>query len=1433
MSSVALFAQSMSADFKSNITQGCSPIVVNFQDLSSGNIKHWKWDFGNGATSTKQNPSTTYFTPGTYTVTLTVFNEDETDSSKTVKSAYITVYEEPTINFTSDKQTGCSPHFIQFTDLSTAPPGTTITSWKWEFGDGETSTEQNPRYNYKEAGSYTVTLTITNDKGCSKLITKPNYINITPGVEPDFTFVDPNVCMAPATYSFINNSKGPGNLSFSWDLGNGNTTTTQNASTTYQVNGTYKVLLFVTSDMGCTDSISRSFEVGKAVTDFIAPSVICPKTTVDFLNNSTPRPIKSQWEFSTGFKDSTRNTATSFPTAGTYTVTLVNFYAACTDTLVKTITVGAGPALDFKASDTFNCQTPFTVSFTNSTNATSYQWDFGDGATSTDANPSHTYTTYGSFDVTLIATGPDGCSDTRKISNYINIIKPVIAIPSLPAKGCIPYTHNFSATVSTLDEVTTYLWNFGDGNSSTQQKPTHTYTQEGTYDVTLTITTKKGCTETYIVAKGVKVGTKPTADFSADPLAVCASVPIQFTNLSPKPTDEWKWIFGDGGIVREENPLYEFSDTGLLDVTFIAYNNGCADTLIRKQYVNIKPPISKFTFKPDCANPFKYTFTDASIGAKTWSWKVGNTPIHSGKTPPPYTFPGFGTYTVTLTTTADECSHTFTQTIVIRDQKPDFTADNTEGCKPFTPTLTAKVLNPAMIQNYSWDFGNGQLINGGASPSQKFTYPEAGDYYVKLITTDIYGCKYEVEKKPFIRVNGPDADFTSTTNSGCKGLTTTFIDSTKTDGINPIVKWEWEFGDGTKETFTAPPFQHTYDSVGDYNVSVTVTDAKGCTSKKTRREFVVISTIKASWTSPKASCPGDNMVFQNQTISDLPYTAVWDFGDGGTSTAIHPRHIFQDTGIYTVKMVARDLFGCEDSLTRPNIIRIAKPKASFDANNFASFCTPFEAKFQNTSYFYESSHWSLGNGTSTQTHPTTYYTATGEYPIKLVVTSPGGCQDSATNTVRVYDPKDGKINYAPLKGCIPLTVNLEAFTKMKATFVWDLGDGNVVEVDSNTYTHEYKDFGNFVPKIILREPSGNCIVPLTGDKVIALKGINAKYKIDKNFFCDSGMITIADSTTFNDPVARYHWDMGDGTIYNTASPGTHHYKNPGIYNILFHATTQTGCSDTLRQGPIKIVQSPDITVQTDSIICVNEQLLHTGIMNRPDTSLVRWQWFFPNGNTSDIQNPIPQQYVTAGTFQMKTYAINSSGCADSVTKTLYVNPLPTAELPASLTTYVGIPITLPATYSSGVRSYSWDPPATLNCATCPQPIASPKFNTRYAVNYTDSNGCKNTSVVQVIVLCKGANVFVPNTFSPNGDGANDVFYVRGKGLDRVKSIRVFNRWGEIVFEQRDFPVNNPSFGWDGKYKGNKAVPDVYVYQVEVFCENSEIIRFEGNIALIK
>jgi gliding motility-associated-like protein len=205
----------------------------------------------------------------------------------------------------------------------------------------------------------------------------------------------------------------------------------------------------------------------------------------------------------------------------------------------------------------------------------------------------------------------------------------------------------------------------------------------------------------------------------------------------------------------------------------------------------------------------------------------------------------------------------------------------------------------------------------------------------------------------------------------------------------------------------------------------------------------------------------------------------------------------------------------------------------------------------------------------------------------------------------------------------------------------------------------------------------------------------------------------------------------------------------------------------------------------------------------------------------------------ACTFYIETIAVNGSGCADTAIQNIYVHPNPEATLPASVTTTVGSPVLLPGKYSPNTVSYAWSPDSTLCCNNCPQPVATPRVDTKYTVSIVDSNGCRNKENINVNVLCQGITVFLPNTFSPNGDGSNDVFYVRGRGLDRVKTLRIFSRWGQIIFEQKDFPVNSMQHGWDGKIKGQKPHPDVYVYQVELYCDNGELINLEGNVALIQ
>lgn len=1453
---IALFIFAISGHFNasgqapvSNFTgsplSGCSPLIVIFQDLSTGSPTLWSWSFGNGNTSTIQNPTATYFTPGTYTVILTTTNASGTNTL--TRTSYITVYDNPTVNFSSNVTSGCFPLRVQFTDGSTPGIGNTNVSWEWDFGNGTTSTLQNPLATYNTAGTFNVTLKVTNDKGCIRTLSRPNYIAVTTGVVASFTNPQPTVCAAPASISFTNTSTGPPTLSYQWDFGDGSPiSTVMNPVHIYNASGTFTATLITTSSAGCEDTArSVPIIVGGYNPSFTSPATVCINLAASFVNTSSPLPINSTWNFGDGSPIGTGlNVTHTYTVAGPYTVWMYNNNGGCVDSVSQLITVAPDPVADFTAPFTSRCEPPLTVNFQDLSTggAVGWQWDFGDGNTSTAQNPTHTYIAYGNFTVTLIATNASGCNDTITRTSYIRVQRAAITIPNLPARGCIPFTISPTPIITSVDAITSYEWDFGDGSpASFLPNPTHTYLLQGTYTVRLIITTSTGCRDTLLIPAAVRTGSIPIADFSAIPLPnVCATESVQFTDLStPATVDEWQWDFGDGATAFVRNPLHNYNDTGYFTIRLIAMNNGCPDTVTKIDYMYVLPPIARFTYTPNCGNRVNFTFTDNSIINPmilpvSWQWDFGDA-TSSTLQNPVHNFPGLGIYTVRLIVNNGGCADTTYQTINAVDETPDFTADQTTTCKIATIIFNAANLNFANITSYTWDFGDATPPVSVVTPAVSHIYNNAGTYTVRLITTDLNGCSDTITKANYIRINGPIAGFTATNTGGCAGnLITTFNNTSTPDGVNAITNWQWDFGDGIIQNFTAPPFIHTYNATGVFSVKLVITDAAGCRDSITVNNFINATDPVPDFISVDTlTCPAATVSFTN-TSTPAGVTNTWYFGDGGTSLLTSPTYNYAVTGIYDVKLVIQDAFGCMDSITKTAYIRVDEPIASFTVSDSISSCTPLEVQFTNTSTYYTSVVWDFGpaEGNSTLNNPIHFYSVPGTYIVKLLITSPGGCLDSAFHTITVYDTIGSNVNYLPLGGCKPLDVTLNILTPgPMVSYYWDFGDGFTQTTTAATINHTYASYGNFLPKIIMEDPSG-CLIPLQGIDTVYVTGAEANFGNHDSLLCDFGIVNFTDSTTFNDPVSSYNWNFGDGGTSVLSNP-SHLYTAPGIYTVRLIVQTQLGCLDTLiKPNIVKVIQRPLIDISGDSVLCINSSLLHFGIFLIPDTSVVTWSWNFPNGNTSINQNPVVQTYKQAGNFTVTAIATNSSGCKDTTTQSLLVNPLPTVVMPNTITIQAGFPATIPATYATNVNTWLWSPATGLSCTNCSNPIAGPNFNTFYQVAFTDANGCTNFGSILVQVLCQNSNLFIPNTFSPNGDGSNDKFYPRGVGLDRVKVMRIFNRWGEVVFEKRDFPINDAAAGWDGTYKGKAAQADVYIYQAEVFCQNGEIIKLNGNIALI-
>lgn len=1577
--------------FAADITSGCAPLIVHFQDLSTGNPTSWKWDLGNNTTSFQQSPTATYFSPGSYTVKLIVENASGKDS--VIKTNYIVVNDVPSVNFNASVTTGCYPLGIAFTDLSVANSGTDV-EWTWDFGDGNTSSSQNPQHTYMVAGTFGVTLKVKNSTGCFTFLNKPNFITISGGALAGFSVGSNSGCGAPATIGFNNSSIGTGILNYQWFFGDGGGSLLSNPSHVYTTPGSYTVTLITSNNVGCKDTLIKSniINIGNVAASF-SNIGSCIGLPVSFTNTSVPPPSTVLWNFGDGNTSTQINASNIYSAPGTYQVKMVADFGACKDSITKPVTVTAKPVASFTQSATGTCLPPLLVGFTNtSTGSSSFQWLFGDGGTSGQASPSHNYVQNGSFDVTLIATNATGCSDTLIKVGAVKISPPDIVSISctelLPYKGCAPFSSVYNATVNSPAPIVLYEWDFGDAtpiqNGAT---PSHTYSNLGTYTITLIVATAGGCRDTFSLVNAVQLSSRPHAAFSANPLIACAKQPINFLNSSTGTIDTYIWTFGDGGSSSSMNPIHNYTDTGFFSVVLIVSNNFCNDTLRLAKYIYINPPIAGFDKTVSCDTPLQRRFIDQSKGALTYAWDFGDGGTSTIPSPV-HVYPSPGLYIVSLTVTNATCTHTATDSIIIAAASPDFTTNGNNFCKYADVVFTATNIVPSAISTYFWDYGDGATITTG-NPTVTHNYTSSGNVLPSLITTDIYGCKDTVIRQSPVTIYGPTAGFANPPGGTCINGTLNFIDTSATDGVHPIVQWIWNYGDGGIDTVSAPPFVHQYNIQGSFPVKLTVKDGFGCYDTLVKPSAVLITKPVANFdTNDTVRCSNANVTFNNLSQGmNLGYH--WDFGDLTTSGAKNPLHPYTDTGFFSIKLTVTDLFGCKDSMFRPQYVHVANVKSNFSflQGGVLGLCYPFLIEVANNATYASNISWSFGDGSfSNIDTPSHFYNYVGTYPLTLRAYGYGGCVDSITKNIEVHGPI-GTFTYAPLRFCKPDTVTFRAQTLNNATFIWDFNDGVILTTVDSVVSHPFSIGGRFKPKMILVDNAG-CQVPILGTDTIVVADVETYIHVPQTQYCDSVHLNFLDSTVVsNDVVSTYSWNFGDGATSLQQHP-QHFYPQPGHYTVTLDVTTSKGCKygDTLNV-PINIVQTPLIKIGGDSTGCVNSSLVFNGTVVKSDSSAISWNWAFNNGNISSLQHPLPQLYTVAGTFVVTAISSNASGCADTVHKNVIIHPLPTTDAgidsvvckgqsiilqPSGAATYiwkadatlsctsctnpvakpdslqfykvtgytsfgcsvadsvlinviepfkvkasladtlcvgqssqlsatgadkyvwtpstglsnpnisnpvadptattfytvtgtdskncfsfkdtvtiqvypypqfnivqsliranVGSQIPLVTTNSSDITKWKWLPEKWLSCANCPVPNAIIKDNIKYVAEASNPGGCATKDEVTIEALCNDANIFVPNTFSPNGDGNNDIFYPRGKGLFNVKSLKIFNRWGELVFSKDNFAPNDATKGWDGTYKGAKLSSDVYVYSMEILCDNSQVIPLKGNITLLR
>jgi PKD repeat protein len=1036
------------ANFTATTTIGNAPLTVQFTDTSLHSPTSWAWTFGDGTTSTEQNPTHTFDAIGDYTVTLTVTNLRGSDTyTATVQAVALIAIPEFGANITK----GVAPLTVQFTDQSE-----NVTAWAWNFGDGQTSTDQHPVHTFSNIGNWTVTLTGTNLHGSNT-----TSMVIAATLPPPVANFTQNVTTGdePLAVQFTDESTHSPDR-WLWAFGDGQTSTEQHPVHTYVDGGSYQVSLTVSSFAGTdTLTVPAAVTVGhvyaEPVAAFSSPASVDKDTTIQFTDQSTNEPLSWSWTFGDGQTATTRSPSHRYTTPGTYEVSLTVTNPIGTNTMAKTVTVlEKMPVVAFAGTPTVGNH-PMPVQFTDKTsnNPTSWSWNFGDGQTSTDQHPTHTYTAAGAYTVTLTVTNARGNDDEIK-TDYIRVGVPDVAFTANVTDGNKPLAVQF--TDESTNEPTAWLWTFGDGQTSTEQHPVHTYTTAGMKTVTLKATNANGAATLTRTNYITVVELRPVASFTA-PVSIDRYQYAYFTDQSTNNPTKWEWSFGDGQTYTTSshyyrNPSHRYMTPGTYTVTLKVTNAIGSDTTTRNVIVNEIPPNAAFTATTTIGNaPLTVQFTDQSSNDPTsWFWDFGDGTNGTVRNPS-HTYTEPGTYSVTLTATNAAGSAAVTKTDLVAVNTPGvvMTCEPTVGEKPLTVQFTDESTNEPTA--WLWKFGDGQT---STEQNPTHVYTNAGSYSVTLTATNEYGTTTKTFTHAVTAYEWtPVAAFTADVTSGDKPLTVQFTDLS----TNTPTQWSWQFGDGQTSTDRNPV--HTYTDTGTYTVTLTAKNPKGQhtvikTNYVTVEELPPVTAFTVDHTY---TIVGQDVQFTDQSQNN-PTQWVWTFGDGTTSSLKNPRHTYTDPGTYTVTLRVTNEKGQSD-LIKINYVTadIHVPIADFECNPVLG-PSPLTVQFTDESEFLPYLwFWDFGDGTtSTVQHPTHTYTVPGTYTVVLRSSNAVGSDTITRPEIITVQLPDVNFTASPTLGGSPLTVKFTTDGSPDWSYHWSFGDGTTS--NEQNPVHVYKTY---------------------------------------------------------------------------------------------------------------------------------------------------------------------------------------------------------------------------------------------------------------------------------------------------------------------------------------------------------------------------------------
>ncbi len=1413
------------ADFTVDNENGCSPHLAQFTDISipvSGTVTEWFWAFGNGESSTEQHPLTTYSEIKDYDVFLKVKDINGCEASVS-KSSFIKL-DGPEAKFLYDSVVCGLPADVTFLNLSS---GSDL-EYLWDFGDGTTATGDVPgTHTYTSFDSSMVSLIVTEKKtGCKDAAQSSIIVG---DYQAEF---DWNIICGDGEYTVEVENKTNIYNSLKWEFTGGPDQFGKNATHHFNSRGPHAITLRAEIDGSCWDTTTIIYNLPSL--NFTYSASICSDPfEVTFVNLSNGKALDYNWDFGDTTYSKEINPIhiydippEQFP---------VKLYAedqfGCIDSTGRNVQVPFPIARFYEEDSVYTGCAPLDLTFKDTSytldaDISSVKWDFGDPAsgslnTSTEASPSHLFSAPGDYDITYIIFTDDGCSDTAVFEAAIKAgEKPILANFEQLANDTICYGEsiNFvesaSYATSTL-ESNYFCWAFEEDGSSLLPDP-ESPPLKCKHPPAIA-----GTKEPYVHISN------PTHKYDEFEHIADTLTPLIYTGtIDPNAGNLFTHL-----IIGYNNCLTEVINPTFVDTTIAINGYAIEDSLELFSDSTLTVGLYQASLNYDSI-AFSYVYSNKSSDTL---FKIHETDTNF------FSFQEGQTYVLRtkVVNKSSGCENEIADVFKVDSVRMSFEMTD-KHCFNDTAVLLDDNSNSKFgrIVNRQWFANDKLIVTNVREDSSYYSFPDTGIFEVKLVNTyEITYTKYGKAKKGYyskeitktIKIEGVIAKGFSDTLTICGGETIQFTDTSKS--TTSITNYEWYFGYDTDSSVLKNP-THTYYEAGDYNATLKVFDSFGCMDSLVLPAINVKKPFVEFEVSDSLICIGENIRIENNSEGEA-LSPTWTI-NGLTLFFEDPVVSFDASGFYDIKLHAVDTFGCSDSLTKINRIEVAPfPDIIFEGDPLYSTCPPMSSFFGDSTLIANVKwNWDFGDGrTSTDQHPSHIYTEPGVYDITLVATNYGGCADTIVKEDYVtVDGPNGTVSFDPDTICIPDSVVFDVDFEKTLYFIMSYGDGSNVSYNyadnPDTTIYIYRNGGEFQPKVELIDAAG-CFYTLPQPPKILGDSIKALFETSSDIICDVSNIpfTNISRSSFE---SSFVWTFGDGDSTSVISP-LHSYLTDSVYNVKLVQTSPLGCKDSIEKS-LTVFNAPypeiEISGKDFCIPTSTEYKLNFSNKNFTADSI----YFIINGGEKIYGDSIVESFNSKGDYSIKyTIDYGSGNCSvDSTLIKKYYN-IPVANFSFSPNNNsIDEPVVFFTDLSTNTTIWNWDFNDGEN-ATVQSPGHSFDFADSYKVRLIASNegGCFDT-LVQTVSIAPFDFVKLPSAFSPNGDGENDVFHVLRAGELDIIEFKIFNRWGNVVFE-----TNDKNEGWDGTRKGKEQNTGTYIYYLKGTNGDGEIIEIKGNFTLLR